>query len=163
MEQRAEPVRLPEGRLGAAHAAATRSAPSVFWAGIREYYRRYRDGNASTDDLRQVMEQLSHKPCWFFAQWLRRPGVPRIEGTWRYDAARKVVEITVTQTQGGDPFRFPLEVRVAGAAGDTPVTARLSVDSATATGTVAVPFIPSAVTFDPSTALLADIGPVRPR
>ena len=28
-----------------------------FWAGIRDYYKRYRDGNATTDDLRQVMEK----------------------------------------------------------------------------------------------------------
>src|ERR1044071_6740673 len=27
-----------------------------FWAGIREYYRRYRDRNASTDDFHKVME-----------------------------------------------------------------------------------------------------------
>ena len=25
----------------------------TFWAGIREYYRRYRDGNASTADFRE--------------------------------------------------------------------------------------------------------------
>ena len=30
-----------------------------FWQGIQQYYRRYRDSNASTDDLRQVMEQAS--------------------------------------------------------------------------------------------------------
>ena len=52
-----------------------------FWQGIREYYRRYRDRNASTADLRAVMEQVSGKPLdWFFAQWLTRPGVPRVEG-----------------------------------------------------------------------------------
>ena len=70
--------------------------PEVFFAGIRDYYRRYRDGNATTDDLRQVFEQLSHKPLQeFFAQWLNRPGVPRIEGTWHFDPTRKVVEVTV--------------------------------------------------------------------
>ena len=30
-----------------------------FWAGIRDYYRRYRDSNASTSDFRKVMEQAS--------------------------------------------------------------------------------------------------------
>ena len=81
----------------------------------------YRDGNAATGDLRQVFEQLSHKSLQeFFAQWLMRAGTPRIEGSWRYDATRKVVEITVTQTQGGEPFRFPLDVSVAGASGRHP-------------------------------------------
>ncbi len=59
----------------------------AFWQGIREYYRRYQDRNASTSDLRAVMEQVSGKPLdWFFTQWLTRPGVPRVGGTWRYDA-----------------------------------------------------------------------------
>ena len=31
----------------------------AFWKGIREYYRRYRNGNVSTDDFRAVMEEAS--------------------------------------------------------------------------------------------------------
>ena len=30
-----------------------------FWDGIREYYRRYQNSNASTDDLREIMERVS--------------------------------------------------------------------------------------------------------
>lgn len=30
-----------------------------FWRGIREYYRRYRNENASTDEFREVMEAVS--------------------------------------------------------------------------------------------------------
>ena len=136
----------------------------AFWAGIREYYRRYRDRNASTDDLRQVFEQVSGKPLQaFFTQWLSRPGTPRLEGNWRYDAARKAVEITVTQTQSGEPFTFPLDVAVRGEATDTPVTTRLTVDRASVTGTVPVPFVPTAVTLDPATTLLAELIPIRQR
>jgi aminopeptidase N len=32
-----------------------------FWDGIREYYRRYQNQNASTDDLRLVMERTSRR------------------------------------------------------------------------------------------------------
>ena len=61
-----------------------------FWTAIREYYRRYRDGNASTADLRAVFEQVSGKPLeWFFTQWLTRPGVPKLEGSWRYDRGQE--------------------------------------------------------------------------
>ena len=64
-----------------------------FWTAIREYYRRYQDQNASTADLRAIFEQVSGKDLgWFFAQWLTRPGVPKLEGSWRYDAAKKVVD-----------------------------------------------------------------------
>ena len=86
-----------------------------FWAGIREYYRRYRDSNASSDDLRQVMEEASGTDLnWFFRQWLRRAGSPAVEGGWKYNAATKKVEIELAQTQAGEAFRLPMEVSVGG-------------------------------------------------
>jgi len=84
-----------------------------FWAGIREYYRRYRDSNASTADFRKVMEETSHSDLgWFFDQWLKRAGTPVIEGSWRYDSAAHRIEIDLAQTQPGEPYRLPLEIGV---------------------------------------------------
>jgi aminopeptidase N len=84
-----------------------------FWAGIREYYRRYRDGNASTREFRQVMEETSARDLgWFFDQWLYRAGSPVLEGGWTFDPATKKIELELTQTQPGDAFRLPLEVAV---------------------------------------------------
>ena len=82
-----------------------------FWAGIRDYYQRYRDGSASTDDFRRVMEENSGlELSWFFRQWLSRAGSPAIEGGWRYDAAIKRVVLELAQTQPGDAYRLPLEI-----------------------------------------------------
>lgn len=82
-----------------------------FWAGIREYYRRYRDGSASTDDFRRVMEEHSELGLsWFFQQWLSRAGSPALEGGWRYDAATQRVVVELTQTQPSDAYRLPLEI-----------------------------------------------------
>ena len=61
MEQGAEQPGLPEGRLGAAHAAAGSRHRDISGPRIREYYRRYRNGNASTAELRAVFEQVSGK------------------------------------------------------------------------------------------------------
>jgi aminopeptidase N len=84
-----------------------------FWAGIREYYRRYRDGNASTADFERVMEETSGQDLkWFFDQWLRRPGSPVVEGTWAYDAGAKKLAVDLTQTQPGAAYRLPMEIRV---------------------------------------------------
>jgi aminopeptidase N len=86
-----------------------------FWAGIREYYRRYRDSNACTDDLRRVMEEASGRDLrWFFRQWLERAGSPVVEWSWRYDAQAKRVELAITQSQAGEAFRLPMEVSVGG-------------------------------------------------
>ncbi len=73
-----------------------------FWDGIREYYRRYQNRNASTDDLRLVMEQASGKDLsWFFAQWLTRSGVPALAGSWYFDRAAKQLVVELTQAQVG--------------------------------------------------------------
>jgi aminopeptidase N len=82
-----------------------------FWAGIREYYRRFRDGNASTADFRNVMEEVSGSDLgWFFRQWIYRAGTPVVNGTWHYDGAAKRIELDLTQTQPGEAYRLPIEV-----------------------------------------------------
>jgi aminopeptidase N len=89
-----------------------------FWTGIREYYRRYRDTNASSDDLRRVMEEASGVNLEsFFQQWLKRPGSPSIEGGWSYNAGTKRIEIDLAQTQTGDAYRLPLEIGMTTAGG----------------------------------------------
>jgi aminopeptidase N len=86
-----------------------------FWAGIREYYRLYRDRTASTSEFRQVMEETSGQDLgWFFRQWLERAASPALEWGWSYDRAMKKVDIRVTQTQAGDAYRLPLEVSFGG-------------------------------------------------
>jgi aminopeptidase N len=132
----------------------------AYWRGIQEYYRRYRNQHAMTDDLRQVMEGVSGKDlAGFFSQWLTRSGVPRVEGTWRYDEAKKVVEVSVAQTQAGPHYRVNLEIGVTSAAGETKVE-RVVWDSPRQTFAVAVPSAPSAVALDPNTTLLAEVSPI---
>ncbi len=106
-----------------------------FWTAIREYYRRYRNGNASTADLRAVFEQVSGKPLeGFFTQWLNRPGVPKIEGSWRYDAAKKQVEVTLTQTQAAEAYRVTVDVGVVATPGALPVIAHVAMTTRRAHG-----------------------------
>jgi len=130
-----------------------------FWKAIREYYRRYRDQNASTAELRAVFEQVSGKDLgWFFAQWLNRPGVPKIEGSWRYLPARKAIEVTVTQTQAAEPFRVAVDVGVRKAAAERADVERIELTGRTATKMIAVEGEPATVTVDPDTWLLMEAG-----
>ncbi len=95
------------------HMLRGRLGTETFWAGIRDYYRRYRDGNVSTDDFRRVMEENSGQDLgWFFQQWLKRPGSPEVNGTWQYRPAEHRIDIELTQAQPGDPYRLPIEVGV---------------------------------------------------
>lgn len=133
-----------------------------FRSGIREYYRRYRDTNASTDDLRQLMEQASGLELgWFFDQWLKRPGMPKLAGTWRYDAAAKQIELDLQQIHTGAPFRLPLEVGVT-AAGGQPRVHRIELTGAQGRFTIPADAEPAGILLDPNTwVLMESAGVVR--
>ena len=99
-----------------------------FWAGFREYYRRFRDRNASTQDFRQVMEEFSADDLsWFFQQWLYQGGKLEYRGRWSYDREQKQLELELDQVQtDGTSFRMPVEIGIYGAG--EPQIERLQVD-----------------------------------
>ena len=95
------------------HMLRARIGTETFWAGIREYYQRYRNGSATTEDFRRLMEERSGQDLsWFFRQWLARAGSPVIEGGWRYDASAGRLVLELAQTQPGEAYRLPLEVGI---------------------------------------------------
>ena len=141
----------------------------AFWAGIREHYGRHANGHATTDELRQTMEAASGQDLgWFFDQWLRRSGLPRLEGSWRYDPRQKQVEVKVRQTQPGETYRLPLELGlqppVALASAVPAGPARVErVELGGREGTFRFPSEgePADVRLDPETWLLAETAPLR--
>ena len=127
-----------------------------FWMGVREYYRRYKNANASTDDLRQVMEQASGMELgWFFDQWLKRPGIPKLTGTWRFDAAAKQVVLDLQQAQKDGPFRLPMEVAVTSANG-LPRIHRIDLTGSQGHFTIAADTEPASVVLDPYSWVLLE-------
>ena len=142
------------------HMLRAQIGAEVFWTGIRDYYRRYRDGSATTDDFRHEMERVSAQDLgWFFRQWLTRSGVPRIEGSWRYDTTLKQVEVTITQTQSADVYRLPLDVGIELKAAEALKIEKVLLTSRTARFAFAADTEPVAVTLDPDTWLMMDAGP----
>lgn len=82
-----------------------------FFAGIRDYYRSYRDRNALTEDLQRVMEfHAGQQLGWFFKQWIYEPGYPIYDVTWRWDEGAKELKLSVKQTQPQTVFRMPVEI-----------------------------------------------------
>jgi aminopeptidase N len=99
----------------------------TFWDGIRLYYRRFRNHNASSLDFQHAMEDAckqdaacpayAHDLGWFFNEWLHRGGILRASYAWRYDAAAHQLTVTVDQAPDeGQYFQMPVEVAVNGAA-----------------------------------------------
>jgi len=133
------------------HALRGQVGTTAFWAGIRRYYRQFRDQNASTDDFRRVMEEASgQKLGWFFEQWVYRAGHPVVEGGWSYDAAAKKVAIELTQVQAGDAYRLPLEVAVGGK------VQRIEMTGKQQRFEIAADQAPGTVTLDPNTWVLME-------
>ena len=131
---------------------------SAFHAGLRAYYARYRDGNASSDDLRHELEAASGQNlATFFDQWLRRPGVPVASAGWAYDAATGSVSVTVLQDGVALPYALGIPVVLTSASGEV-VRETIAVP-AEARSVVALPgrytSRPRAVAIDPDGVVLA--------
>jgi aminopeptidase N len=94
------------------HMLRRKLGESAFWKGIRNYYAKYNGGNAYTSGLQKIMEQAGGKDLkQFFQQWVYTPGHPDLGITWKYDAAKGMVELIVTQKQDY-LYEAPLEVSV---------------------------------------------------
>ena len=131
----------------------------AFWTAIREYYRRYQNQTTSTAELRAIFEQVSGKPLgWFFTQWLTRPGIPKLEGSWRYDADAKQVEVTLSQTQAADAFQVNVEIGVVPGSGAPPRIERIAMAGRQATMRFTADAPPAGVIIDPGTWLLMEAG-----
>ena len=124
----------------------------AFWRGIRVYYRTWRDSSVTSADFQRAMEEAAGRRLdWFFAEWLRQPGYPRLEVTWRWDAAagRAAVDVIQAQPAAWGLFRLPavaLELR-----DGARVLARRTFELSAARQTVIVdsPGPPTAVVVDP--------------
>ena len=102
------------------------------------------------------MEQAAGVPlAWFFDQWLTRPGMPSLRGSWRYDAGAKRIAIDLAQTQTGGAYRLPLEIGIVSASGQTRVE-RAELTAGSGQFTFAADVEPASVVVDPNTWLLLE-------
>lgn len=96
---------------------------AAFFSGLRRYVGENANRAVVTDDLRHAMEAAARVDlAWFFDTWFLKPGFPEFQVAWRYDERRKLVLLTVNQTQDptdGTPavFRTPVDVEVRDASG----------------------------------------------
>jgi aminopeptidase N len=131
------------------HMLRRKVGDEAFWKGIRAYFARYNGSNANTDDLRAEMEQASGQNLQqFFKQWLFTAGHPRLSISWKYNAAKKTVNISIEQKQD-TLYELTLEYLI-----DKKLH-KINLKDKTTTIAIPIPMKPSSVTFDPNTNLLA--------
>jgi aminopeptidase N len=87
----------------------------AFFEAIREYYRRYANGSADSEDFQAVVEEVTDTELdWFFEQWLHKPGYPILQVESGSDGASGDLSVTLIQVQGdyAPRFRLPLEIEL---------------------------------------------------
>jgi aminopeptidase N len=137
----------------------------AFRRGIRTYYARHFNANATTADFRRAMEEESGRELgWFFEQWLYKPGTLKLSGKWTYDASAKQVKLSLGQVQtDGSLFRMPLEVAVQLREGTAPTIHRVQLDAKTNVFTIDVASEPVDVRLDPNLKVLMEVAFERER
>ncbi|OYU64951.1 MAG: hypothetical protein CFE22_16170 [Cytophagaceae bacterium BCCC1] len=127
-----------------------------FKKGIRAYYSKYFNLNATTDDFRMEMEKASGKDLkLFFKQWLYQPINPAINGLWNYDAKSK--KITIQLTQNGDfLLNLPVEIAYYKKGNAVPKILKMNLSKKQQTQTFRIGEEPDKLEIDPRNVLLSE-------
>ncbi len=84
---------------------------STFFRLLRRYVAdpRYRFGNATTDDFKNLAENISGQELdWFFEQWVYREGRPSLRYAWKWENGQFIFRLQ--QIQSGDPYRLSFDL-----------------------------------------------------
>jgi aminopeptidase N len=130
-----------------------------FWRGIRSYYRKYQNANATTADFRREMEEASGMDLSvFFQQWLYQGGTLKLAGAWQYDPQKSQVILTLDQVQeDGRRFVMPLEIGIRFEGRDPAQVEVIRVNEKSNTFTIDVDEEPKDIVLDPNTWVLMDV------
>lgn len=86
---------------------------TAFKQGIRNYYKKFYNGNATTADFQYELEQASGVDLKvFFQQWLVQKGNLFIKGSWQYNKKAKEIVVTLQQTQSTGIYDFTIETGI---------------------------------------------------
>lgn len=145
------------------HMLRQRLGDEVFFAGLKKYLTDNRFKSVETVDLRRALEQVSGLDLEkFFYDWTERPGHPKLDISADYDATTKRVNVKVKQTQNGEPFAFPLAVRVMGHDSKV-IVYEEKIDEKEKAFQIPCGSRPLGLEIDPKQAVLAEIKEQKPK
>ncbi len=138
------------------HMLRSRLGDAAFFRGVKTYYERHKNSTASTEDLRDALEDTSgQKLRPFFERWVYDSGHPQYQVEWKWIPKQKSVRLTLTQTQTGNVFNdpVPVEFKVSTGVVKTIVTPKSKVF----VHTVRTSSKPERVDVDPQNTLLKEV------
>lgn len=139
----------------------------AFFQGIRDYQTQYRNGTATTENFRVVMEKAAGASLVpFFDQWLHRPAFPELDVRWTLNASTRSVSFVVNQSEKYGLFAVPLVIELVDASGQRERhTLHVQAEASQAFNQpLSVVTTPTSVVLDPSVELLARLtvtGPTK--
>ena len=142
------------------HMLRTQLGPDLYRRCIKTYLERHQYGNVVTDDLREVIEELSGRSFdQFFDQWLYHGHFPELDITYAWDEKTGLARVTVQQTQEINQnvllFKFPLTLQFKGEFGVT--NQEVQVTRKQEDFYVPLPSAPTLVRIDPEYTLFAKV------
>ena len=94
----------------------------TFKAAKNLYFKRYRFGNANTDQFFDCFEEVSGKNLDQFKRgWLYTPGYPNVTASTRHDSANNIYQIDFHQrcSTADGPFHIPIHLALVDGKGQT--------------------------------------------
>ena len=133
----------------------------VFFKILREYFLKYKYGNASTDDFKNICEKISKKNLsQFFNQWIYKgEGIIKVEADWKQAQTNNNYnsEIKIKQLQKGyDIYKFPMDIKLIYDKQDDYTVSTVYVSSRDTVINIQSKKKPTKIIFDPDKWLLAN-------
>ena len=86
---------------------------SAFFKSLKLYLTTNKFKSAEAQNLRLAFEEITGQDLnWFFNQWYYNNGHPKLDISYDYNAANKMVRVFMKQTQEGNVFRLPFAIDV---------------------------------------------------
>jgi aminopeptidase N len=128
----------------------------AFRQGIRNYYKKYYNLNATTDQFKFEMEKVSNIDLdKFFDQWLYKGGMLIIDSDWKYNEKNSEVELSMDQIQDdGYLYDMPIEIMLTFENESSQIES-IQLDKKTKKFIISSDSKPKEIKIDPSVKLLA--------
>lgn len=148
------------------HMLRCQLGPDLYRKAIKTYLERHRHGNVVTDDLREILEEVSGLALdQFFDQWIYHGGYPELQVSYQWDQQLKQAKIIIRQTHTVTNtvllFDLPATLRFKGKFGSQDRSVRIN--RVSEDFTFPLDSAPEIVRFDPELTVLARVRFTPPR
>ncbi len=142
------------------HMLRSRLGEDLYRKAIKQYLQRYALSSVVTDDLRQVLEEVSGQPLdAFFDQWVYHGGAPKLTVSHEWLPEEKLLRVTIKQAEPtvGKTMLFTFPVTLRAHAGGEVVDHKVEITKIEQDFYFKLSEKPDVVRFDPQFTVLAQV------